>query len=143
EYHGGRVGQLYGVVLGRPADPASQGFVALLQRGGSERDVLAGLLNSAEDNAPHPDDASFVEGLYEDALDRAPSAGEVASYQGRLASGLSRPELVGAFLSSPERGRLEVNVLYALYLGRAADEPSLANMSAAVAQGTASLNQIA
>jgi len=124
EYFSRRVGDLYQSALNRPADPVGLvGHVSILQRSGSERDVLASLLGSAEYNALHPDNASFVQGLYEDALGRTPSAAEAATYEEHLASGVSRSEIIQAFLTSPERGRREIDGLFRLYLGRSADEP--------------------
>ena len=139
-----QVGELYQTVLARPVDPTGlQDNVGLLQRGGTERDVLAGLLGSAEYNAAHPGNADFVNSLYANVLHRAEVPPEQDFYLNLLSTGHARTEIVQGFLNSPERTRVEVNELFGQYLGRAADEAALANFAGALAAGNQSLAQIA
>ncbi|MBY0459308.1 MAG: DUF4214 domain-containing protein, partial [Gemmataceae bacterium] len=143
EYHTRRVGELYQTAFGRPADAGGQGFVDLLQRGGTERQVLAALLGSAEFNAMHPANADFVAALYQKALNRAPEAGEQALYLNHLTAGRTRAELVGAVVNSPERARAEVTDLFQRFLGRPADAGPLNNMANALTAGAVTLADLA
>ncbi len=59
----------------------------------------------------HLDDASVVALVYQRTLGRSPASNEVAYWVGRLAGGLSRPDLVYSFARSPElRARLAPEV---------------------------------
>jgi hypothetical protein len=128
----------YEAFLGRAANPGDAPFVAnLLQQGGTEEQVLADFLTSAEFQnrvdslfSGSGNDA-FVRGLYEFLLDRTPSSGEVSAVSNFLAT-VSRDQLIFSFLRSPEHLGLDLNGLYDVLLNRAPEPGALATLQAAL-----------
>jgi hypothetical protein len=100
---------LYVQLLGRQAQGGEeQSFVSLLQKGGTEEQVVAGIVSSSEfashanaliggDNA----DANFVAALYKLLLNRTPGTGEVNGFLAGL-PGLGRAGVALAIEKSPE-----------------------------------------
>jgi hypothetical protein len=126
EYETDLVASHYQNDLGRAGSPAEIAeWVSLMQGGMTAEQVSTDFLASAEFNALHPDDASFVLGLYEDALERPPSLDEIASWTTGLGAGMSRTSAVADFLGSPEAAARSVGNFYEVVLGHPADPAAL------------------
>ena len=91
------------------------------QPGQSTQAVVAGFLSSAEYQASHPDDASFLAALYTDVLGRAADPSGLGEWLARLQGGQGRHAVALDFLASPEVLAGLVVRDYADYLGRPAD----------------------
>lgn len=72
---------------------------------------------------------SFVSNVYLDFLDRAVDPAGLAYFEGLLAAGLSRQQIVLQIEQTPEFARNEVEQLYERYLHREADSGSLSYYS--------------
>jgi hypothetical protein len=136
EAHGLLGNAVYGVLLGRPADPAGlASWVRQLHGGASIEDVAAAVAGSAEYYAGHGrgTDAGFVTALYRDVLQRTPLAAEV---NGWLASGPigDRTGVARAFVLSHEYHGYLVRACYQRYLARPADAAGLAFWTAQLDQ---------
>jgi hypothetical protein len=123
EYRGIEVDQFYQGILHRKADPGGRAAgVSALLSGVSEANFVIGLVTSPEYTATHPDNASFVTGLFTDILLRTPGPAEVATWVQVLQSGLvNRAGVAQAFLSSTEAYLLAVNENFQDFLGRGVD----------------------
>jgi subtilisin family serine protease len=87
------------------------------------------------------DRAAFVSGLYAALLHRSPEPGAAAYWEGRLAQGQTRPQVMADLLSSPEYLTGQGDWLTALYrdaLGRAPDAAGALYWSQRLAQGSSS-----
>jgi Ca2+-binding RTX toxin-like protein len=124
------VDQFYLTFLKRLADAAGRAFwVNALLAGVSEATVVVAFVTSAEYTSSHPDNRSYVVGLYTDILGR-PAGGvteaELAGWLQLLGSGIvDRAGLALLFLSSDEAYLLAVNSLYLGFLERTADPGGL------------------
>jgi streptogramin lyase len=85
---------------GSPGEVAA--WVALMQQGLTAEQIAADFHDSAEYSALHATDADFIQSLYFDILGRAGTAPELTSWEAAIAGGLSRAQVVQAFLGSPE-----------------------------------------
>jgi hypothetical protein len=122
EFRGREVDHFYQALLGRDADePGRTGHVAFLMNGGTEEQLAAQFLTSAEYQAKYPDNASFVASLYERLLSRTASEPEMAGWVSRLDSGASRSDVVRWFLDSKEASMRALDGFYAAFLRRTAD----------------------
>jgi hypothetical protein len=122
EHRGVEVDQFYMTYLGRGADAAGRAFwVNAFLSGASEVDVIRGFLTSAEYQATHVTDISFVNGLYAQILGRTSDPAGQAAWLEALQSGLSRQALAQDFLTSAEADRRVVDEYYMLFLNRPAD----------------------
>lgn len=128
EYVASLVGRTYQQALGRQPDAAGLAFwTGLLQQGGSEELFQAALLASSEFYAlSGGDNASWLAAVYRQELNRSPDAAGAAYWNARLASGASRFEAAAAIALSNEHARREVADDFQHYLGRTADEATLA-----------------
>jgi hypothetical protein len=118
---------LYTRFLGRSTmGGEEQGFVAQLQHGGTEEQVIAEILSSPEfashaatlpGASPDPT-TNFAQALYSLLLHRTPAASEIDGVVSGLQHGVSRQGLAAAFLSSPEFRGDEVTQLYTTLLDR-------------------------
>jgi autotransporter-associated beta strand protein len=145
EHRGIEVDQFYATFLHRAADPAGRtGWVNALLNGASEAALVAAFVTSPEYTALHPDNASFVNGLYNDVLRRAGDAGGAGFWQDQLQVGArSRADVALAFLSSTEAYTQAINQYYETFLGRSADAGGLRAFLAAIQSGTATPASIA
>lgn len=135
EHRGLQVESCYNTLLERIADATGKGFwVAALQSGMSEADLLHGFLNSAEYQARAGSDAAFVTALYDDLLGRVPDANGLASWQQGLQAGLTRDAVIDGILYSTEALSLLVNSYYAAFLNRPADATGTAHWLAVLQQ---------
>src|SRR5262249_35010117 len=139
EHHQLEVDQFYHDILNRVADPLGRaGWISALDQGMSETDVVVRFLTSAEYTASHPDDFSFVQGLYNDVLGRAGNASEVAGWVQVLQSGArDRASVAFYFLTSDEAYLKAIDNYYADFLGRGPDAPGLQGWMSQLVSGGA------
>ena len=138
EHDGIEVDDFYQTLLGRPVDAAGRSFwVRALVSGLSEAEVVLAFLNSAEYTAAHPDNASFVNGLYVDLLGRQQAdPNGLAFWQGELQQGAaSRTQVALSFLSSTEALTQAIDFYYTNLLGRPADPAGLQGYLTALQNG--------
>jgi hypothetical protein len=89
----------------------------IFNSGVSDNNVQYYLATSAEYNANHPTDASYINGLTLDALGRAATPQEEASYQSLIAQ-YGRSAVANTILHSTEFYQRQLNFVYYLWLGR-------------------------
>ncbi len=100
EHRRDQVDFFYLTFLHRQADAAGELFwVNAFLRGASETDVAAQFLTSPEYLATHPDNTSFITGLYQDILAHGPDAGGLAYWQQQLQNGVSQLDVARAILT--------------------------------------------
>ena len=103
----GLVERAYRTVLGRSPEPDGLAYWISRLNDGLDPDVmLAIFMASPEREAKYPDgqtDADFLAQLYQDAFGRAGDAEGLEYWEGRLADGLPRFEVVKLFADSPEQ----------------------------------------
>jgi uncharacterized repeat protein (TIGR01451 family) len=124
EHRGIQVDGFYETVLHRAPDPAGRAFWVnqLATTGISENAIELKFLLSPEYQASHPDNSSYVTGLYHDLLSRGASADEVALWANQLASGAkSRSDVALLFFGSVEASLNAIDSYYINLLGRPAD----------------------
>ena len=119
---------LYQAILGRTgSDVEVQGWVARLQAGATEEDVINGFFNSKEFLAGK-DDAAFVQSLYSILLHRSGSANEIQGWVDLIQMpGRSRQDAIDGIFHSKERAELVVNNYYQFFLGRPGDAAGVAS----------------
>jgi hypothetical protein len=119
EYETGVVASYYHSFLLRTGSSAEiTAWVAQMQRGETEEQVAAAFLDSAEYNALFPANSTFVQALYGDLLGRLPAASEIAGGVNLLNGGVTRSQLVSAFISTPESDIRGVVGLYGIIFAR-------------------------
>ena len=98
------VERLYLNALERPFDVAGRdSFVDLIMhQNGTGSDVVRGLLGSVEFANRNLNNEEFVNVLYKAFFNRVPTAAEAANWTNALASGMTRAEIIEAFIASPE-----------------------------------------
>jgi hypothetical protein len=122
EHRGQQVDRMYLTLLHRPADPVGRaGAISFLITGGREDRLAINLLNSAEYQLAHPTNVSLVAGLYQDVLGHPASPDALATWVGILQSGVSRPAVVQAIVTSAEADQRLVDSYYQTILRRPAD----------------------
>ncbi len=137
EHRGLEVDQMYAMILHRPADAAGRaGWVDALLAGMTEGAVITQFLTSAEYTASHPDNSSYIAGLYHDVLNRSGTAQEIAGWVASLADGsVSRAQVANLFLTSTEAFTDAIDQYYANFLGRSPDEAGFESWLAAAQAG--------
>jgi hypothetical protein len=124
EQRGREVDHFYLAFLGRQEGAAEQAWwVNYLQQGGTEEQIAALFLSSAEYQARFPDNAAFVRSLYDDLLGRTALDAEVAGWVDALSAGASRANVVREFVHSREADLRVVDAVYAAFLRRQ-DDPA-------------------
>lgn len=98
------VERLYLNALERPFDVAGRdSFVDLIMhQNGTGSDVVRAFLGSAEFANRNLNNEEFVNVLYKAFFNRVPTAAEAANWTNALASGMTRAEIIEAFIASPE-----------------------------------------
>lgn len=98
------VERLYLNALERPFDVAGRdSFVDLIMhQNGTGSDVVRGFLGSVEFANRNLSNEEFVNTLYKAFFNRVPTAAEAATWTNALASGMTRAEIIEAFIASPE-----------------------------------------
>jgi autotransporter-associated beta strand protein len=132
------VDQFYQTFFNRPADAAGQAlWVNAILGGESEANVAVAFLTSPEYTAAHPDNTSYVNGLYMDVLGRqqADPSG-LAYWVSVLQQGLqTRAQVALSFLSSTEALTQAVNFYYTDLLGRSPTPAELLGFLTALQTG--------
>ena len=98
------VERLYLNALERPFDVAGRdSFVDLIMhQNGTGSDVVRDFLGSVEFANRNLNNEEFVNVLYKAFFNRVPTAAEAANWTNALASGMTRAEIIEAFIASPE-----------------------------------------
>jgi uncharacterized protein GlcG (DUF336 family) len=138
EFRAAEVQGLYGVFLGRAADPAGvAAFNAVIDAGRPVEAFEAQLLGSPEyyRNRGGGTDDGFITALYADLLGRAADPGARTFLGQALARGIPRTQVAAAVLASDEYRQDLVQSFYGRFLGRAADAGGLAAYTAFLRQG--------
>ncbi|HEV8062257.1 MAG TPA: SBBP repeat-containing protein [Gemmataceae bacterium] len=112
----------YESFLGRTPDAASAFWVNELINGGSEAEVIEGILTSQEYTAEHTSNAAFVNELFFQLLGRQADSGGADYWEQELASAMSRADVVAGFLNSQESAELATASFYSAFLHRADDQ---------------------
>ena len=100
------------------SDPGVAVWAGRLASGWTDADVLTALLASDQRYAGlGGTDPNFVSALYDEVLSRDPDSGGLSYHLAEMAGGVSRADLVGRFLSSPEAHAATVARLYRNDLG--------------------------
>ena len=130
EYRTNLVQGLYQSLLGRPADvPGLQGFVNFLATG-TQAQVTASLIGSAEYFQRNGGtNSSFLSAVYRDILFRQIDPQGLSSFSAQLSQGQSRAQVTMIILTSAEGLGVRVNSLYLQFLKRNADASGLNNFS--------------
>ena len=116
----------YGELLHRAPTPAERDYqVGILRGGMSPEGLFAAILDSAEYGTLHVADADFVEALYHDVLGRPSDSPGKAHWVGGRGVGLSRTDLVRAFLDSTEAVNRAIRGQFNLILARPVDNANL------------------
>jgi hypothetical protein len=143
EHRGLEVDQYYTTFLGRSSDPAGRvAWVDEFLGGATEVDIMRGFLTSAEYQAAHPTDSSFVNGLYNQVLGRAADPAGQATWLLALQNGLSRQALAQAVLTSAEADKRAVDQYYLLFLNRPADPAGEQTWTDLLVSGGATLESL-
>jgi subtilisin family serine protease len=112
-----------------------QEWLQVLRNGGTETDVLHGILTSSEYNSLHVSNGSFVNGLYTDVLGRPPTAVELAADE-QLMLHESRASVAHAVLSTREYLGALVDHDYRAFLGHGATATAARSAISALQAGT-------
>jgi len=137
EYRTNLIDQVYGSLLGRPADPAGkEAFLAFLQSGGTVLQMKAVILGSPEyfQRAGATNNA-FLSKLYHDVLNRDVDPSGTQTFGTALAHGAARALVAMSVMSSPEGAQDAVQSLYQRVLRRAADPVGLDAFTKALQNG--------
>lgn len=120
------IGSIYQRYLGRTVDPTGLATWLGVLGGGTEDDVVAGVVGSVEYAARNGGTTEgFARAFYRDILDRDPDPDGLASALGLLAT-VTRPDLARAFLLSDEALNQLATGWYRTYLRRDPDPDGLA-----------------
>ena len=101
-------------------------WVGLIQRGLTAEQVTYYFMTTPDFNALHPDNASFVQALYQDFLGRPAAPFEVSAWNSVLTSGTTRGQAVLGFEHYTLSQQYQVEGLYSVLLARPADPAGLA-----------------
>jgi streptogramin lyase len=124
EQRGHEVDRYYQTFFQRAADPAGRAYwIQQLQSSMDETAVIQAFLTSQEYQTLHPDNASFVQGLYNDVLGRAGESSGVDYWQNLLQTCVGRAALAQGFLGSDEAHGVAVDTFFTMYLERADTTP--------------------
>jgi hypothetical protein len=123
EHRADQVTAYYLTYLHRTVEPGGLAYwVGKFLSGATEADVQSGILSSGEYQAAHPDDDSFLAGLYTDVLGRSGDAAGMASWVQALHHGVLRDVIESAFLNSPEFLLRTIDGYYSQLLHRQASQ---------------------
>ena len=147
-----QAGRLYQAAFGRAPDDAGLAYWSAALHAGTSLVAIAGdFLASPEFQARYgnPDNTGFVTDLYQNVLHRAPDPTGLAYWEGTLANGTSRAQLLVDFSESPEdkagtppsADAEEAARLYWVALDRAPDSVGLTYWTSQLSNGTATLAQ--
>ncbi|HEV3445603.1 MAG TPA: SdrD B-like domain-containing protein [Gemmataceae bacterium] len=136
EHRGMEVDNFYANILHRTADAAGRThWINAMMAGASEEDVEASLFASGEYQAAHPDNNSYVAGLYADVLGRSATSAEIAGFVQQLQSGATRAAIARLFLTSAEADSQSLQCDYHAFLNRVPDAAGVQSWLSAMAGG--------
>ena len=158
-----QVVRLYKACLGREADQGGLNYwIDRLEQGGKLSDLGEAFLRSPEYAARFgaPDNASYVDRLYQNILGRPGDVGGKAFWLGRIQAGVSRQDVLVGFSESEEnkvgtRGTVAAGIwdrsenagqiarLYDTVFGRLPDAGGLAGWRAGLDNGSTKLEDVA
>ena len=118
-------------------------WVQFLLTGGTEVDVMRGIISSSEYANLHPSNQSFLVGLYAQVLGRSADATGEAGWLGALQNGTSRAAVAQAFLTSAETDAKVIDQFYLEFLNRPADPAGEAGWLKAMLSGQANIETVA
>ncbi len=122
EHRGVQVDRLYQIFLHRNADAGGRTFwINALLNGTSETSVARQLLASGEYQLSHPDNNSYLDGLFADVLGRSIDATGLAAFTQQLQTGVSRDAVAQTILTSDEAFVNVLNNGYTQFLHRPLD----------------------
>ena len=123
EYEGDVVAHDYLNILGRVAAPSEvAAWVSQIGQQNLTAEQVAGfLMTSAEFDADHVDDASFITTVYEDVLGRPAAVLEVSAWESVLHSGVSRSTMVSDMIHSSFAAQQAVEGFSTLFWGTTLD----------------------
>jgi hypothetical protein len=126
---GGQIDALYDGILGRAPDPLGyEGWMSATEHGASLHDVAAAFLASPEgqSHVGSPDNATFVEELYQTALHRPADSAGLQGWLNLLNSGTSRADVALDIALSPEH---VTDIQPSLNAGVFAPDPDASNVA--------------
>jgi hypothetical protein len=127
EHRGEEVDYYFQVFYHRaPTVAERQAWINIFDAGYSETGVQWLLATSAEYNAKHADNSTFINGLYLDAFGRAANVLEESYWQSYIATN-GRAAAAWLILASSESYAHQVNLVYSAWLGRAPTAAETAN----------------
>jgi hypothetical protein len=120
EYQSNLIRDDYRTILGRdPSDAEVAAWLRPLQAGMTEKQLAAAFLTSGEFYVAQGDtNQGWISGLYTMVLQRAPDGPGLGTWTYLMDTGLSRSNVVLAFLNGPEANGLMVANAYETYLQR-------------------------
>lgn len=119
EFHGLEVTAYFGAYFGQTPRPAAKAaYVALLDAGVPEAEVMTRLLASPRFSARYTTDADYATGLFQVLFDRTPGTTELNAATAALTAGTSRADLAASFLDSAEFRTRRVRGMLTAALGR-------------------------
>jgi Domain of unknown function (DUF4214) len=124
EHREDEVDSFYQEFLHRTPDSLADVWANALVSGDSEETVAEAILDSNEYSADHPDNSSFVQGLYNDVLGRAADVTGYAGWEEYLEEGGSRRAVVAGIVGSAEAVDQVIENYYEAYLHRQPDLPN-------------------
>ncbi len=143
EHRALQVRSYYTQFLGRAADSVGLAFYTnAFLAGAKEETVMTYFLTSGEYQVANPPVNSYITGLFNDLLGRNPSTAELNNWRGVMYSGVSRANVVQAFLFSNEYLNRTINGFYNSYLGHPGNASGLGYW-VAVAQANRSQGLVA
>ncbi len=143
EHRQDQVDYYYESFLGRTPDPASAFWVNELINGGSETEVIEGILTSQEYTADHASNAAFVNELFFQLLGRQADSAGAAYWEQELGSAMSRADIVAGFLNSQESAELATASFYSAFLHRAGDQAGKDSWVGKLTSQAQTLDQVA
>jgi streptogramin lyase len=136
EYETGVIASYYQNYLRRTGSSAEiAAWVNLMQNGLTEEQVAADFLTSAEYSLLFPANATFVQALYGDVLGRLPAGSEVAAWVNLLDQGVTRSQVISAFINTHESDIRSVEGLYGIIFARGVESNAQSSAVAALQSG--------
>jgi hypothetical protein len=144
ERMGDVVDQYYRSFFGRSADPKGHAYWSEKISGGMiGTDIAVAFLTSGEYVAAHPNDAMYIDGLYECILGRSADPAGLDYFVSELQGGRDRKDIIRAFLGSRERLSRAIDAMYRDFLQRGVDPTGLGDAITLIETGAADLNDVA
>jgi hypothetical protein len=118
-------------------------WLQVFQNGGTESDVLRGILASADYTAAYPNNTDFVVSLYKNLLGRNPTGAELATEMQKLLTTSDRAAIAQDILRSAEYLGDVVQADYTAFVGHRTDATTQQNDVNGLLNGSQSFESIA